>query len=148
MTRSCSEQSAKEITVWWGAYQLYLITCGVYVMTRWREVEFPLVTVDCGVVTLTFFRSLKTFRLTFLRMRNKCKIINIQRNNKAFSVYASKPVCLELIYDKYLCCEVIYILTNSIYILNALFFRCTLMNLHISRMRRNVNLNFFNAEKM
>ena len=37
-------------------------------------------------VALTFFRSLKTFRLTFLRMRNKCKIINVQRNNKAFSV--------------------------------------------------------------
>ena len=26
-------------------------------------------------VALTFFRSLKTFRLTFLRMRNKCKIM-------------------------------------------------------------------------
>ena len=37
-------------------------------------------------VALTFFRSLKTFRLTFLRMRNKCKITNVQRNKKAFSV--------------------------------------------------------------
>jgi len=37
-------------------------------------------------VALTFFRALKTFRLTFLRMRNKCKITNVQRNNKAFSV--------------------------------------------------------------
>ncbi|KAK2194019.1 hypothetical protein NP493_3g04027 [Ridgeia piscesae] len=65
----------------------------------------------------------------FLRMRNKCKIINVQRNNKAFSVqkprafffkqitvsdygallsrdlrllskYASKLVCLVLICDK------------------------------------------------
>ena len=36
----------------------------------------------CDVVALTFFRSLKTFRLTFLRMRNKCKIINVQRNDK------------------------------------------------------------------
>ena len=27
-----------------------------------------------NVVALTFFRALKTFRLTFLRMRNKCKI--------------------------------------------------------------------------
>ena len=36
-------------------------------------------------VALTFFRSLKMFRLTFLRMRNKCKLINVQRNNKAFS---------------------------------------------------------------
>ena len=39
-----------------------------------------------GGVALTFFRSLQTFRLTFLRMRNKCKITNVQRNNKAFSV--------------------------------------------------------------
>ena len=31
-------------------------------------------------------RCRETFRLTFLRMRNKCKIINVQRNNKAFSV--------------------------------------------------------------
>ena len=38
------------------------------------------------VVALKYFRSLKTFRLTFLRMRNKCKIIDVQRNNKAFSV--------------------------------------------------------------
>ena len=38
------------------------------------------------IVALTFFRSLKTFRLTFLRMRNKCKIINVQRNDKGFSV--------------------------------------------------------------
>ena len=37
-------------------------------------------------VALTFFRSLKTFRLTCLRMRNKCKIINVQRNKKSFSV--------------------------------------------------------------
>ena len=38
------------------------------------------------VVALTFFMSLETFLLTFLRMRNKCKIINVQQNNKAFSV--------------------------------------------------------------
>ena len=31
----------------------------------------------CTAVALTFFRSLKTFRLTFLRMRNKCQIINL-----------------------------------------------------------------------
>ena len=37
-------------------------------------------------VALTFFQSLKTFRLMFLHMHNKCKIISIQRNNKAFSV--------------------------------------------------------------
>ena len=36
-------------------------------------------------VALEFSRSLKTFRLTFLRMLNKCKIISVQRNNKAFS---------------------------------------------------------------
>ena len=35
-------------------------------------------------VALTFFRSLKTFPLPFLRMRNKCKIINVQRNRKHF----------------------------------------------------------------
>ena len=40
----------------------------------------------CSAVALKFFRSLKTLRLTFLRMRNKFKIINVQRNNKAFSV--------------------------------------------------------------
>ena len=28
-------------------------------------------------VALTFFRSLKTFRLAFLRMRDICKIINV-----------------------------------------------------------------------
>ena len=32
------------------------------------------------------FPVVKTFRLTFLRMRNKCKIIYVQRNNKAFSI--------------------------------------------------------------
>ena len=32
------------------------------------------------------FPVVKTFRLTFLRMRNKCKIVNIQRNDKALSV--------------------------------------------------------------
>ena len=37
-------------------------------------------------VALTVFRSLKTSRLTFLRMRNKCKIIYVQPNNKAFLV--------------------------------------------------------------
>ena len=37
-------------------------------------------------VALTFFRSSKTFRLTFLRMRDICKIINVQRNVKAFIV--------------------------------------------------------------
>ena len=41
---------------------------------------------DDDDVALTFFRALKTFRLTFLRMRNKCNITNVQRNNKAFSV--------------------------------------------------------------
>ena len=39
-----------------------------------------------GVVALTFFRPLKTCRLTFLHMRNKCKIVNVQRNNKGFFV--------------------------------------------------------------
>ena len=39
--------------------------------------------VTCSAVALTFSRSLKTFWLTFLHMRNKCKIINVQRNNKA-----------------------------------------------------------------
>ena len=38
------------------------------------------------VVALTFYRSLQTFRLTFLRMRDKCKITNVQRNDKAFLV--------------------------------------------------------------
>ena len=37
-------------------------------------------------VALTFFRALKTFRLTFLRMRDICKIINVQRKDKAFMV--------------------------------------------------------------
>ena len=37
-------------------------------------------------VALTFFRSLKTFRLRFLRMRSKYKIINVARNDKIFSV--------------------------------------------------------------
>ena len=32
------------------------------------------------VVALTFFRSLYTFRLTFLRMHDEFKIINVQRN--------------------------------------------------------------------
>ena len=32
------------------------------------------------------FQSLKTFRLTFLRMRDKCKILNVLRNDKAFLV--------------------------------------------------------------
>ena len=46
---------------------------------------------------LTFFRSLKTFRLTFLRMRNKCKIINIQRKIKHFQykyheLFVNSPV--------------------------------------------------------
>ena len=30
------------------------------------------------------FRRYKTFRLTFLRMRDKCKFINVQRKDKAF----------------------------------------------------------------
>ena len=38
------------------------------------------------VVALENFRSLKTFQLTFLRMRNKCNVINNQRHNKALSV--------------------------------------------------------------
>ena len=46
----------------------------------------------CYVVALTFFCSLKTFRLTFLHMRNKYKIINVQRNNKAFSVQMPRAV--------------------------------------------------------
>ena len=37
-------------------------------------------------VALTFFRSLKTFRLTFLRMSDKCKIINVHPNDKGFSI--------------------------------------------------------------
>ena len=34
-----------------------------------------------------------TFRLTFLRMRDKCKIINVQRNDKAFFVLMPWAVC-------------------------------------------------------
>ena len=37
-------------------------------------------------VALTFFRALKTFRLTFLRMRDICNIINVQRKDKGFMV--------------------------------------------------------------
>ena len=51
-----------------------------------RDVTFSLVNVNGTVVALTFFRSLKTFRLTFLRMCNKCKIINVQRKDKAFTI--------------------------------------------------------------
>ena len=32
------------------------------------------------------FPALETFRLTFLRMRDICKIINVQRKDKAFMV--------------------------------------------------------------
>ena len=32
----------------------------------------------CCVVALTFSRSLPTFRVTFLRMRDKCKVIDMQ----------------------------------------------------------------------
>ena len=32
----------------------------------------------------TFFRALSTIRVTCLRMRDKCKIINVQRNTKHF----------------------------------------------------------------
>ena len=35
-----------------------------------------------SAVALTYFRSLSSFRMTFLRMRNKYKIFNLQRNNK------------------------------------------------------------------
>ena len=31
-------------------------------------------------------RCIAYFRLTFLRMRDKCKIINVQRHDKAFMV--------------------------------------------------------------
>ena len=37
-----------------------------------------------AVVALRFSRSLYIFRLTFLRMRDKCKLRNVQRNDKAF----------------------------------------------------------------
>ena len=37
-------------------------------------------------VALTFFPALKTFRLMFLRMRDICKIINVQRKDKTFMV--------------------------------------------------------------
>ena len=37
---------------------------------------------SCTFVALTFSRSLQTFRLTFLHMRDKCKIIIVQRNDK------------------------------------------------------------------
>ena len=37
---------------------------------------------------------------------------------------------------------------RGIYTRNALSFRCTLMILHLSRMRRNVNRNVYNARKM
>ena len=40
----------------------------------------------CGGVALTFFPALKTFQLTFLRMRDKCKIIDVQRKDNAFMV--------------------------------------------------------------
>ena len=36
------------------------------------------------VQALTFFLALLTFRLTFLRMRDISKIINVQRKDKAF----------------------------------------------------------------
>ena len=39
------------------------------------------------VVVLNFFRLLLTFRLTLLHMRHIFKIINVQRNDKAFFVY-------------------------------------------------------------
>ena len=41
-----------------------------------------------------------------------------------------------------------YRTARGIYTENALLFRCILMILHISRMRRNVNRNVFNAGKM
>ena len=54
-------------------------------LTFWHEpLTFDFL--DRSTFWTAFFRTLKTFRLTFLRMRNKCKITNIQRNNKAFSV--------------------------------------------------------------
>ena len=37
----------------------------------------------CSGVALKFFRALKTFQFTFLRMRDKCKIINVQRKDKS-----------------------------------------------------------------
>ena len=37
--------------------------------------------------------------------------------------------------------------TRSIYAIHALSFRCPLMILHLSRMRRNVNRNVYNAGK-
>ena len=42
------------------------------------------VSISIVVVALTFFRSLYIFRLTFLRMRDKCKIMNVQQHYKAF----------------------------------------------------------------
>ena len=59
-----------------------LVSFAVDICRCCRTVLGPL---GCGIEAFTFFRSLKTFRLTFQRMRNKCKIINVQRNNKAFS---------------------------------------------------------------
>ena len=37
---------------------------------------------------------------------------------------------------------------RSIYTINALFFRCTLMILHLTRIHRNVNRNVYNAGKV
>jgi len=48
--------------------------------------DAPVLTVMIADVALTFFRSLKTSQLTFLRMRDICKIVNVQRKDKAFMV--------------------------------------------------------------
>ena len=40
----------------------------------------------CYRCSAYIFPALKTFRLTFLRMRDICKIINVQRKDKAFMV--------------------------------------------------------------
>ena len=38
------------------------------------------------------FPALKTFRLMFLRMRDICKIVNVQRKDKAFMVHILRAV--------------------------------------------------------
>ena len=44
---------------------------------------FNLIQLRCSAY---MFQALETFRMTFLRMRGKCKIINVQRNDKASMV--------------------------------------------------------------
>ena len=47
-----------------------------------RKYSIKLYVNDIYDVVLTLFRALYTIRVTFLCMRDKCKIINVQRNAK------------------------------------------------------------------